>query len=148
MLFKLVDVGSGWRWARAFCATCLCAAATANAALAMPSAAAVGNVPVAIDMPTIGTHAEIMSLGLDDDGAMQAPSDPDMVGWFAPGVGLGTPGNVLLDGHVDWGGRLRAFALLKRLQPGDTFQLTDDAGNRLSYIVLWIRLYEADTARA
>jgi len=103
-------------------------------------------VPVRIDIPSIGTHAQIVPLGEDDDGAMAAPGDPDTVGWYQLGVGIGTPGNALLDGHVDWGGRLRVFGLLRRLQPGDPFQLTDSDGDVLTYSVAWTRMYEADTA--
>ena len=99
-----------------------------------------------IDIPSIGTHAQIVPLGEDDDGAMAAPSDPDTVGWYQLGVGIGTAGNALLDGHVDWGGRLRVFGLLSRLQPGDTFSITDADGDVLTYDVTWTRMYEADTA--
>ena len=105
-----------------------------------------GSVPVRVDIPSIGTHAQVVPLGEDDDGTMAAPADPDTVGWYELGVGIGTPGNALLDGHVDWGGRLRVFGLLRQLRPGDTFQITDSDGNVLSYSVTWTRLYEADNA--
>ena len=103
-------------------------------------------MPVYIDIPSIGTHAAIVPLGDEDDGTMQAPTDPDTVGWYEPGVGIGAPGNALLDGHVDWGGRLRVFGQLRRLQPGDTLQLTDADGNVLTYSVTWTRMYDADSA--
>jgi LPXTG-site transpeptidase (sortase) family protein len=121
----------------------LAIAAPASAQEAPPMA---GSVPVHIDIPAIGTHADIVPLAEDEDGAMQAPSDPDTVGWYQLGVGIGTPGNALLDGHVDWGGRLRVFGLLKRLQPGDTFQIADADGNVFTYSVTWIQLYDANTA--
>jgi LPXTG-site transpeptidase (sortase) family protein len=105
-----------------------------------------GHVPVHIDIPNIGTHASVVPLGEEDDGTMAAPTDPDTVGWYELGVGIGTPGNALLDGHVDWGGRLRVFGLLRQLQPGDAFQITDADGDVLSYSVSWTRLYAADTA--
>ena len=105
-----------------------------------------GSVPVHLDIPRIGTHATVVPLGEEDDGTMAAPSDPDTVGWYELGVGVGAPGNALLDGHVDWGGRLRVFGLLRLLQPGDTFQITDADGNVLTYSVSWIHLFEADTA--
>jgi LPXTG-site transpeptidase (sortase) family protein len=103
-------------------------------------------VPVRIDIPKIATHAAVVPLGQDDDGTMQAPTDPDTVGWYALGTGMGVPGNVLLDGHVDWAGRLRVFGLLRQLQPGDVIEVTDDNGNQLEYQVDWTRLYEADSA--
>jgi sortase (surface protein transpeptidase) len=105
-----------------------------------------GSVPVWIDIPKIGTHAEIVPLGLEEDGAMAAPTDPDTVGWFEQGPGIGWPGNMLLDGHVDWGGRLRVFGLLKTLSPGDEITLTDADGLSRSYAVVWTRLFEAETA--
>ena len=101
---------------------------------------------MAIDIPKTGTHASVVPLGEDPDGTMQAPDDPDTVGWYQLGMGIGTPGNALLDGHVDWAGRLRVFGLLRTLKPGDAVQLTDDSGNLLTYAVSWIKLYDADSA--
>jgi sortase (surface protein transpeptidase) len=105
-----------------------------------------GAVPAVIDIPKIGTHAEVVPLAEEDDGTMQAPTDPDTVGWYNPGTGIGAPGNALLDGHVDWGGRLRAFGLLGQLAPGDAIHITDVAGNMLSYSVTWTELFSADAA--
>jgi LPXTG-site transpeptidase (sortase) family protein len=105
-----------------------------------------GSAPVFIDIPKIGAHAAIVPLGDEEDGTMQAPTDPDTVGWYQPGVGVGTPGNALLDGHVDWGGRLRVFGRLRLLGAGDAIEITDETGSRLSYRVTWTRLYEADKA--
>jgi sortase A len=107
---------------------------------------ALGAAPVHIDIPKIGAHASVVPLGEDADGTMQAPSDPDTVGWYELGTGIGTPGNALLDGHVDWAGRLRSFGLLRTLEPGDAVQLTDADGYVLGYTVRWIKLYEADAA--
>jgi LPXTG-site transpeptidase (sortase) family protein len=123
------------------------AGATLLLAVAAPAQAqALGDVPTYIDIPKIGTHAQVVPLAEDDDGAMQAPTDPDTVGWYQPGMGIGTPGNALLDGHVDWAGRLRTFGLLRQLEPGDAIQITDADGNVLSYSVSWIMLVEADSA--
>jgi LPXTG-site transpeptidase (sortase) family protein len=110
------------------------------------SAHTVGAAPATIDIPTIGTHAQIVPLGQEDDGTMQSPTDPDTVGWYNLGTGIGAPGNALLDGHVDWGGRLRVFGLLRQLRPGDPIQITDTNGNVLNYSVAWTRLYDANNA--
>ncbi len=105
-----------------------------------------GAAPAIIDIPSIGTHAQVVPLGEEDDGTMQSPTDPDTVGWYDLGTGIGAPGNALLDGHVDWGGRLRVFGLLGQLAPGDIIQITDTNGNVLSYSVAWTRLFDADSA--
>jgi sortase (surface protein transpeptidase) len=104
-----------------------------------------GSVPVRIDIPRLGTRADIVPLGLEEDGAMAAPTNPDQVGWFELGPGVGGPGNMLLDGHVDWGGRLRVFGLLKTLQPGDDIVVTDANGVERFYSVVWVQLYDANT---
>ncbi|MCA1645176.1 MAG: class F sortase [Chloroflexi bacterium] len=105
-----------------------------------------GAVPATLDIPTIGAHARVVPLGEDEDGEMQAPADPDTVGWYELGTGIGTPGNALLDGHVDWGGRLRVFGRLNQLVPGDTIQIANTDGNVFTYSVTWTRLYLADDA--
>jgi sortase A len=105
-----------------------------------------GSVPVRIEIPKIGTNADVVPLAEEEDGTMQAPADPDTVGWYELGIGVGAPGNVLLDGHVDWGGRLRVFGGLRLLEPGDAVHVTDVDGNVLTYEVAWTRLYAADTA--
>jgi sortase (surface protein transpeptidase) len=110
---------------------------------ALAQTAVSGSVPVAIDIPRIGTHAQVVPLGEDDDGSMQAPTDPDTVGWYELGAGIGAPGNALLDGHVDWGGRLRVFGRLRQLEPGDEVRITDASGSVFSYAVDWTRLYQA-----
>jgi len=108
--------------------------------------ATVSAVPLFIDIPRLGTHAPIVPLGLDEDGALAAPIDPDTVGWWQDGPGVGGLGNMLLDGHVDWAGRLRVFGLLKLLDTGDVISVTDSDGLTRSYSVVWTRLYDADTA--
>ena len=105
-----------------------------------------GTVPTAIRIPRIGTAARVVPLGMDDAGMLDAPTDPDTVGWFMLGPGVGAPGNAILDGHVDWGGRLRVFGLLKTLRPGDEVLVTDAQGDTFRYSVAWTQLVDADDA--
>jgi len=86
--------------------------------------------------------ATVVPLGLEEDGAMAAPADPDTVGWFELGAGVGAPGNVLLDGHVDWGGRLRVFGRLHQLATGDVIRITEGGGAVLRYSVAWTRFFD------
>jgi sortase (surface protein transpeptidase) len=125
---------------------CVLAVGLAPALVSAEAEPVLGSTPMAIDIPKIGAHAQVVPLGQEDDGTMQAPADPDTVGWYDLGAGVGALGNALLDGHVDWGGRLRAFGLLKELEPGDAIQITDVDGAVFSYHVAWTRLYTADNA--
>jgi sortase (surface protein transpeptidase) len=119
----------------------------AQPAVTQPLVPVSGAQPIALEIPRIGVSAEVVPLGFEEDGAMAAPTDPDTVGWFEFGPGVGAPGNVLLDGHVDWGGKLRVFGQLHQLQPGDVIRVTEPGGAVLSYSVSWTRFYpDAETA--
>jgi sortase (surface protein transpeptidase) len=120
--------------------------ASAASAQAEDVQAVAGSVPASIRIPKIGTAAQVVPLGMDDAGTLDAPTDPDTVGWFMLGPGVGAPGNAILDGHVDWGGRLRVFGLLRTLTPGDDIFVTDQDGQTLRYRVAWTRLVDADDA--
>jgi sortase (surface protein transpeptidase) len=105
-----------------------------------------GAPPVRISIPAIGLDTEIVPVETDPDGAMSAPSDPDTVAWYSLGPGLGIGGNVVLAGHVDWGGRLRAFGLLRTLSEGDLVTVWDADGDSESYLVQSSDWVEADGA--
>ena len=102
-----------------------------------------GAQPVTISIPRLGQSAPVVGLGLEDDGALAAPTDPDTVGWYALGAPVGTPGNAIFDGHVDWAGRLRTFGLLRLLAPGDVIEVVDDQGQTLQYRVTWNETVDA-----
>lgn len=82
----------------------------------------------------MGIEAPVTPVGLDPDGAMAAPTGPWEVGWYYPGAKAGGPGNLLLDGHVDWTDRQTGvpfgavFWRLRELGPGDEVYVT--AGDR------------------
>lgn len=102
--------------------------------------------PVEVRIPALGVDAPIVPVGEDPDGAMSAPEDPDTVAWWSLGPGTGVAGNVVLAGHVDWGGRLRVFGLIGRLTPGDEIILLDELGREFHYQVVWSRQVSADGA--
>ena len=81
--------------------------------------------PVELKIPGLGVDADVLPVGMDPDGAMGVPTDPDTAVWWSLGSGTGVPGNVVIAGHVNWGGRLRIFGLLHTLGPGDSIVLVD-----------------------
>jgi len=94
-----------------------------------------GAPPVRISIPAIGLDTEVVPVATDSDGAMSAPGDPDTVAWYSLGPGLGIGGNMVFAGHVDWGGRLRAFGSLSRLAEGDEITVWDAIGESERYVV-------------
>lgn len=61
-------------------------------------------------IPSAGIDAPVVEVGTEPDGTMASPDGPDIVGWFAAGPRPGGPGNVLMDGHVDWADRATGIA--------------------------------------
>ncbi len=83
-------------------------------------------------------------LGRTSDGALDAPKNPDNLGWYKLGPKPGEPGNALIDGHVDWAGKVRAFWYLKKLTPGDRVIVTDSDGVNHVFAVEWSKWFDAN----
>lgn len=92
-----------------------------------PSTPAVGR-PVAIRVPVIDVHAEIVEVGLQADGAMEVP-DFGLAGWYDLGPRPGEPGPAVVVAHVDSRAGPDVFHRLRELHTGDRVQVRDDVGN-------------------
>lgn len=53
-------------------------------------------------VPQASLYASIVKVGLTPGGAMGAPDNPEVIGWFREGPRPGDFGNVLLTGHLDY----------------------------------------------
>ena len=85
-------------------------------------------------IPRAEVRASVVGLGLAPGGALGAPDNPDVVGWWTDGVAPGQTGNVLLDGHVDYTdiqGRvgLGVAWLVKDVVAGDTIVIRNMAAD-------------------
>jgi LPXTG-site transpeptidase (sortase) family protein len=100
---------------------------------------------MSISIPRLHSSADIVPLGLEADGTMAAPTNPDTIGWYELGAKVGRPGNAVVVGHVDWGGRLRAFGLLRTLRAGDKVTIVDTLDRELTYSVQSVGTVSADT---
>lgn len=102
-----------------------------------------------LSLPQIGVDAQVVSVGLEQDGAMGAPTGPDDVGWYERSALPGQTGNVLMDGHVDWTDRATGkprtavFWDLARLDTGSRVIITRD-GREYTYAVTEKHSYQWD----
>jgi sortase (surface protein transpeptidase) len=97
--------------------------------------------PAELVIPKIDVEAEIVPVGTLSDGTMDAPPSAELVGWWA-GRKAGK-GNVLLDGHHDWNGRLGSFYRLPELEKGDEIRIQgDDSDEVLIYRVVWLKNFD------
>lgn len=95
-------------------------------------------LPRTLSIDTIGiNNANILSVGLEADGALAAPASIYDVGWYKdsakPGSGTGA---LLLDGHVSGVNDPNAiFHRLKELKKGATMTIEKGDGSKINYVV-------------
>lgn len=94
-----------------------------------------------LDVPALGVSALVEPIDVVD-GSLGTPSAPDNVG------ALQVPGNLLVVGHRDWSGQLRAFGHLEALQPGDVVEISDGRTYSIEAINVWNIDGEQDQWRA
>lgn len=85
------------------------------------------SVPVALAVPAIGVHSNLLTLGLNPDGTVEVPPlGPDSpAGWYRSSPTPGEVGPSILLGHVDsarYGPGV--FFELGALKPGDRVEVT------------------------
>ncbi len=99
---------------------------TAPAAAAV-GAAAFGASPLAVTLPGAGHPADVVPMGVQLDGQMDIPPDPQTVGWWTGGAVPGDgSGAVVLVGHIDSATQgLGVFALPPSLSAGQRITVTD-----------------------
>jgi LPXTG-site transpeptidase (sortase) family protein len=90
-------------------------------------------------IPSIGVNAPMVTLGVDNTGVMQVPSDGDHVGWYTFSAAPGAAGNAVISGHFDTSTSYTAvFSRLKDLKEGDKIALTS-GGQETDFQVFWTK---------
>lgn len=87
------------------------------------------SVPVRIDIPDVGIHADVMKVGLRPDGSVGVPplDQAQRAAWYDGSPSPGQVGPSIIDAHVDsreTRGFRGAFYDLGRIQPGEQIQVT------------------------
>ncbi len=103
-------------------------------------------LPKLVRIPSIGVEARFEYVGLTPDGAMDIPKDPNDVAWYSLGPRPGEPGNAVIAGHVDWGGKTAVFWKLDELKAGAIVQVLAVDGRMYEFVVQSLRWYDAETA--
>jgi sortase (surface protein transpeptidase) len=133
-------------WGVALLLSCLLLALPSRDAAAPSTGAsdAPVGVPVRLSIPTIQVDAAVEPAGLTASGAMEEPSAPDLLAWYAFGPRPGEPGNAVVAGHVDWTTRLAVFWHLRDLRPGDIVRVAADDGVTRTFLVTRVATYPND----
>jgi hypothetical protein len=104
--------------------------------------------PSWLEIPAAHVSAAVVDLGVEPDGVMDAPSTPDVVGWYRMSARAGQPGNSVLSGHVDWGQNTAVFWGLRDLVPTDAILVRGADGAQHRYVVEWNRVFARDDPSA
>lgn len=104
-----------------------------------------GDVPVAINIPDAEVDAEV-EIQQIVDGQMLDPSGPWVVSWYEQTAMVGTTGNAVMSGHVDyWEVGPAVFRNVANLQPGAEIRVVGQDGATYVYALEYIeRVYIAD----
>ncbi|MFR9757040.1 class F sortase [Streptomyces sp. TR06-5] len=91
--------------------------------------------PVSLSLPSVGASSSLVRLGLQEDGSMETPADPDKAGWFRPGPTPGEQGPAVIAGHVTWNGERSVFFRLGDLEQGDRIDVRREDGRTARFRV-------------
>jgi len=110
------------------------APAPAEPAPAAPAAPAEAPAPVRIRIPAIEVDAQIVPVGLQEDGAMETP-DFGLAGVYTEGPNPGAAGPAVVVAHVDSRSGPDVFYRLKDLRPGDQISIDREDGSSATWAV-------------
>ena len=92
-------------------------------------------LPVRLRIPSIGVDTSLMQLGLEADGAVEAPPSYQKAGWFTGSARPGQAGPAVLLGHVDTTAGPAVFFRLQELRPGDSVEVFRADGTKVTFRV-------------
>ena len=101
--------------------------------------------PAVIRIPRLGVKASIIPLGLQDDGSIEIPEDPEQAGWWLGGPEPGETGPAVILGHVDSQEEGPAvFFDLRYMKAGDEIHIDRVDGSTVSYVVDFLESHDKD----
>lgn len=113
-----------------------------------PSTHAVSNyavgptMPRYLNIPKLGVHARVLSLGILNNGALATPNNVFDVGWYNESTLPGQPGAMLIDGHVSSWTSHGVFYGIKKLVSGDEIQVVRGDGTVFNYQVVRNQVFD------
>ena len=101
--------------------------------------------PAVIRIPRLGVEASIIPLGLQEDGSIEIPENPDEAGWWLGGPEPGETGPAVILGHVDSQEEGPAvFFDLRYMKAGDEIHVDRVDGSTITYVVDFLESHDKD----
>jgi hypothetical protein len=115
---------------------------TASATGVQTAAPISRSTPVSFKISSIAAAGSLIALGLNTDGSVQVPADYRQAGWYQKGPAPGEQGSAVILGHVDSYQGVGVFFDLKKVQPGNTIDVTRADGRTAHFKVTDVRMYD------
>jgi hypothetical protein len=100
--------------------------------------------PTRVRVPAIGVDSVLVGLQLDATGALAAPADDAVAGWYAGGPAPGDVGPAVVAGHVDSSRGPAVFARLRDLTAGDEVLVDRSDGTTARFTVTRVERHPKD----
>lgn len=118
-----------------------------SASRAAPFLSMPASVPMRIKIPTIGVNAPVIPLGQDAAGHLQTPpeTNQNLAGWYSAGPTPGSPGNAVMDGHVDTRHGAAVFYNLGALRRKDPIEIDRQDGTVAVFTIDAVEVYQKNS---
>jgi len=90
-----------------------------------------------VSIPALGTSAPVVRVGVDRRSQMVVPPGAGQVAWLDQGGIPGNTNNVVIAGHISWGGVPGAFGGIGGLRGGNLVYLTMNH-QKLTFQISWV----------
>lgn len=94
------------------------------------------SMPRFLTIDRLNMKARIQQMGINTDGAVQAPVNIHDSGWYKGSAKPGTPGAAFIDGHASGNTRKGLFAYIDTLKNGDSVKVEQGDGEVFTYRVV------------
>jgi len=117
--------------------------APTNPIVAPPQSATPAPVasPVSLTIPLIGVKTNLITLGLQSDGALQVPSTTSVAGWYTGSPRPGAIGSAVIVGHIDSTSGPGVFYRLSELRRGNQVYVRRADGTMVLFRVTAVQTY-------
>lgn len=101
-----------------------------------------GNYPSRLVIPSLSINANVQYTTITKRGTMGTPTNFTDVAWYGYGVAPGSPGEAVIDGHVNNGlGLAGVFTNLDDIKNNDDIFVVEKDGTKLHFVVTNITSY-------
>lgn len=100
--------------------------------------------PARLVVPAVGMDAQVIDLGLNQDGTLEVPRDFELAGWWSGGATPGEAGPAVIVGHLDSRRGGAVFKRLPELSPGDEIFVEDADGSSVRFTVTHLEQHPKD----